>query len=110
MFTGVPGDHASNQADLVQTSLAGTRFRRVRWVAETGSTNTDAMGLAHDGEPEGQVVVADHQRAGRGRLGRTWEAPPGASLLVSVLLRPPAAVVEKCGSNSVSSLESGSAM
>jgi BirA family biotin operon repressor/biotin-[acetyl-CoA-carboxylase] ligase len=93
MFTGVPGDHASNQADLVQTLLAGTRFRRVRWVAATGSTNTDAMGLAHDGEPEGQVVVADHQRAGRGRLGRTWTAPPGASLLVSVLLRPPAAVV-----------------
>src|SRR5688500_2711884 len=93
MFTGVPGDHASNQADLVQTLLAGTRFRRVRWVAETGSTNTDAMGLAHDGEPEGQVVVADHQRAGRGRLGRTWTAPPGASLLVSVLLRPPAPVV-----------------
>jgi BirA family transcriptional regulator, biotin operon repressor / biotin---[acetyl-CoA-carboxylase] ligase len=93
MFTGVPGDHASNQADLVQTLLAGTRFRRVRWMAETGSTNTDAMGLAHDGEPEGQVVVADHQRAGRGRLGRTWTAPPGASLLVSVLLRPPAPVV-----------------
>lgn len=93
MFTGVPGDHASNQADLVQTLLAGTRFRRVRWVAGTGSTNTDAMGLAHDGEPEGQVVVADHQRAGRGRLGRTWTAPPGASLLVSVLLRPPAPVV-----------------
>jgi BirA family biotin operon repressor/biotin-[acetyl-CoA-carboxylase] ligase len=34
------------------------------------------------------VVVAEHQRAGRGRLGRTWSAPPGASLLVSVLLRP----------------------
>ena len=34
------------------------------------------------------MVVADHQRAGRGRLGRTWSAPPGASLLVSVLLRP----------------------
>jgi BirA family biotin operon repressor/biotin-[acetyl-CoA-carboxylase] ligase len=36
------------------------------------------------------VVVADFQRAGRGRLGRTWQAAPGASLLVSVLLRPPA--------------------
>lgn len=66
----------------------------VRWVAETGSTNTDAMALARDGAPEGVVVVADHQTAGRGRLGRTWEAPPGASLLVSVLLRPPAAVLD----------------
>lgn len=40
--------------------------------------------------PEGAIVVADHQSAGRGRLGRTWEAPPGKALLVSVLLGPPA--------------------
>jgi BirA family biotin operon repressor/biotin-[acetyl-CoA-carboxylase] ligase len=39
--------------------------------------------------PEGAIVVADHQTAGRGRLGRTWEAPPGKALLVSILLRPP---------------------
>ena len=39
--------------------------------------------------PEGAIVVADHQTAGRGRLGRTWEAPAGKALLVSVLLRPP---------------------
>lgn len=77
--------------------LAGTRFGRVRWVAETGSTNSDAMALARDGAPEGTVVVADHQSAGRGRLGRAWTAPPGASLLVSVLLRPPATVVGSVG-------------
>ena len=34
------------------------------------------------------MAVADHQTAGRGRLGRRWEAPPGSNLLVSVLLRP----------------------
>ncbi len=39
--------------------------------------------------PEGAVAVADVQTAGRGRLGRTWEAPAGAALLCSVLLRPP---------------------
>jgi BirA family biotin operon repressor/biotin-[acetyl-CoA-carboxylase] ligase len=39
--------------------------------------------------PEGAIAVADHQTAGRGRLGRTWEAPPGTALLVSVLLKPP---------------------
>jgi BirA family biotin operon repressor/biotin-[acetyl-CoA-carboxylase] ligase len=39
--------------------------------------------------PEGAIVVADHQSAGRGRLGRAWEAPRGKALLVSVLLRPP---------------------
>jgi BirA family transcriptional regulator, biotin operon repressor / biotin---[acetyl-CoA-carboxylase] ligase len=40
--------------------------------------------------PEGAIAVADFQTAGRGRMGRTWEAPHGAALLVSVLLRPPA--------------------
>ena len=40
--------------------------------------------------PEGAIVVADHQSAGRGRLGRTWEAPPGTSILCSLLLKPPA--------------------
>ena len=38
---------------------------------------------------EGALVVTDHQTAGRGRLGRSWEAPPGAALLFSLLLRPP---------------------
>jgi BirA family biotin operon repressor/biotin-[acetyl-CoA-carboxylase] ligase len=39
--------------------------------------------------PEGALVVAGHQTAGRGRLGRSWEAPPGKALLLSILLRPP---------------------
>lgn len=65
----------------------GTRFV-VSWIAETGSTNTDLMEAARQGAPEGTVFVADHQLAGRGRLDRRWEAPVGASLLVSVLLRP----------------------
>lgn len=38
---------------------------------------------------EGALVVADHQTAGRGRLGRSWEAPPGTALLCSLLLKPP---------------------
>jgi len=40
-------------------------------------------------DPEGAVAVADYQTAGRGRLGRTWVAPPGTAIAVSVLLRPP---------------------
>lgn len=39
--------------------------------------------------PEGALVVADQQTAGRGRLGRSWEAPPGTALLCSLLLKPP---------------------
>jgi BirA family biotin operon repressor/biotin-[acetyl-CoA-carboxylase] ligase len=72
----------------VDAAQPGTRFR-VRHVGETGSTNADLLAAAHLGEPEGLVLVADHQRAGRGRMGRTWEAPAGSALLASVLLRPP---------------------
>ncbi|MHB8670198.1 MAG: biotin--[acetyl-CoA-carboxylase] ligase [Acidimicrobiales bacterium] len=68
--------------------LSGTRFSDLRWHSETDSTNREALDLARAGAAEGVVVVADHQTAGRGRLDRTWEAPPGSSLLTSVLLRP----------------------
>ena len=78
----------------VRAAVAGTRFADVRWVAETGSTNADLMALAAQGEPGGIVLGADHQTAGRGRRGRTWEAPPGSAVLMSVLLRPPAPAVE----------------
>jgi BirA family biotin operon repressor/biotin-[acetyl-CoA-carboxylase] ligase len=60
----------------------------VTWLAETGSTNEDLVVHARSGAPHGAVVVADHQTAGRGRLGRTWQAPPGSALLCSILLRP----------------------
>ncbi|MGH9135518.1 MAG: biotin--[acetyl-CoA-carboxylase] ligase, partial [Acidimicrobiales bacterium] len=70
------------------------RFVDVQRVVETGSTNSDLLALARQGAPEGTVLVADHQTAGRGRMGRTWEAPPGSSLLVSVLLRPPVEVAD----------------
>lgn len=66
----------------------GTRFADVRRLAEVGSTNQVTAELAQAGAPEGVVVVADHQTAGRGRRGRSWEAGPGSSLLVSVLTRP----------------------
>jgi BirA family biotin operon repressor/biotin-[acetyl-CoA-carboxylase] ligase len=59
----------------------------VRHVSETGSTNADLMDLARSGAPAHSVLAADHQTAGRGRLDRTWEAPPGANLLVSLLFR-----------------------
>ena len=59
-------------------------------VASTGSTNADllARAVAAPDTPEGQVLVAEEQTAGRGRLGRTWTSTPGASLTFSVLLRP----------------------
>jgi BirA family transcriptional regulator, biotin operon repressor / biotin---[acetyl-CoA-carboxylase] ligase len=68
--------------------LAGTRFANVHWFETVDSTNRYLLQQAAAGKPEGLVAVADEQSAGRGRLGRSWIAPPGAALLVSVLLRP----------------------
>ena len=65
-----------------------TRFTDVRRFASLDSTNRYLLDEARAGAPEGVVAVADHQTAGRGRLGRTWEAPAGSNLLLSVLLRP----------------------
>jgi BirA family biotin operon repressor/biotin-[acetyl-CoA-carboxylase] ligase len=56
-------------------------------VAETGSTNADALAAARDGAAEGLVIAAEAQAAGRGRLGRGWQSLPGGSLTFSVLLR-----------------------
>lgn len=61
---------------------------QMRRVEETGSTNVDVAELARSGAPDGTAVVAAYQRTGRGRLDRTWQAPPGSSLAVSFLLRP----------------------
>jgi BirA family transcriptional regulator, biotin operon repressor / biotin---[acetyl-CoA-carboxylase] ligase len=56
-------------------------------VDETGSTNTDLLDAAAAGAPDRTVLATAHQTAGRGRLDRRWEAPPGTNLLVSLLLR-----------------------
>jgi BirA family biotin operon repressor/biotin-[acetyl-CoA-carboxylase] ligase len=55
----------------------------------TTSTNDRARALALDGAPHGTLVTAGEQRAGRGRQGRTWSAPPGQALLLSLVLRDP---------------------
>jgi BirA family biotin operon repressor/biotin-[acetyl-CoA-carboxylase] ligase len=78
-------DRAKNSA---HDRLGPTRFGPIQWFDELESTNTFLMAAARAGAPEGAVVVADHQTAGRGRLGRTWTAPPGSALLCSILLRP----------------------
>jgi BirA family transcriptional regulator, biotin operon repressor / biotin---[acetyl-CoA-carboxylase] ligase len=60
----------------------------VRRFSSLDSTNRYLLDEARAGAPTGLVAVADFQTEGRGRLGRRWEAPPGAALLASVLLRP----------------------
>jgi BirA family biotin operon repressor/biotin-[acetyl-CoA-carboxylase] ligase len=68
----------------VEPLLQGRLGRPYRFVAECPSTQR----LVGDGEPEGTTVATDLQTHGRGRLGRSWEAPARRALLVSVLLRP----------------------
>ncbi|HTJ38095.1 MAG TPA: biotin--[acetyl-CoA-carboxylase] ligase [Dactylosporangium sp.] len=68
--------------------VPGGFWTDLRVVEETGSTNADVAAAARDGAPEGLVIVAEQQTAGRGRLGRQWQSPPRAGLALSVLLRP----------------------
>jgi BirA family biotin operon repressor/biotin-[acetyl-CoA-carboxylase] ligase len=63
-------------------------WQGVTVVAETGSTNADLLARARAGAPQGTVLVAEAQTAGRGRMGRRWTSPPRSALTFSVLLRP----------------------
>jgi biotin-[acetyl-CoA-carboxylase] ligase BirA-like protein len=95
----VPEDSSPRWSDLGRPPLDGaaldaalTRdsrlWRSLQVVAEAGSTNADLVAAAGQEAPEGTVLVAEHQVAGRGRLDRVWTSPPRAGLTVSVLLRP----------------------
>jgi BirA family biotin operon repressor/biotin-[acetyl-CoA-carboxylase] ligase len=66
----------------------GRLWRDLTVRAETGSTNSDLLAAARAGAPEGTVLAAEVQTAGRGRLDRRWTCPPRAALSFSVLLRP----------------------
>lgn len=55
---------------------------------EVDSTNRWLLDACRNGAPSGTVAIARVQTAGRGRLGRTWTAPPDSALLMSVLVRP----------------------
>ena len=76
------------RAERVVAGLSSTRFTNVRVLAEVDSTNRVVRHEADAGVAEGLVVIAEHQTAGRGRLGRTWEAPASSAVLASILLRP----------------------
>ncbi|MGA4508340.1 biotin--[acetyl-CoA-carboxylase] ligase [Propionibacteriaceae bacterium G1746] len=77
-------------AAAITALLSGSRnvWHVIRTTPETGSTNADVATLASTAADEGLVLIAEHQTSGRGRLDRTWTAPPGSSLAISALLRP----------------------
>lgn len=75
--------------DLLRKRLKGNLFgKRVFHFFKTDSTNRVAMDLGYAGEPEGTVVLAEAQTAGRGRSGRVWYSERGTGLYFTVLLRP----------------------
>jgi len=63
-------------------------WREIEVVPSTGSTNADLLARALRGEPEGVVLAAEEQTAGRGRMGRSWTSPRYAALTFSLLIRP----------------------
>jgi BirA family biotin operon repressor/biotin-[acetyl-CoA-carboxylase] ligase len=67
---------------------AGGLWQAIEVTAATGSTNADLLAQASAGAPEGVVLAAEEQAAGRGRMGRAWVSPPRAALAFSLLVRP----------------------
>ena len=74
--------------DAARLARLGVPWLRFEILEAAPSTNAELAGRARAGEPEGLVLVAEHQTAGRGRLDRRWETPARAALTFSVLLRP----------------------
>jgi len=75
--------------NMLRQQLKGALFgKRIYHFFKTDSTNRVAMELGHAGEPEGAVVLAEEQTAGRGRQGRAWHSERAAGIYVTLLLRP----------------------
>ena len=79
-----PMDAGSIRAALTTTIMG----HRVDYRTSTRSTMDDARRAAEEGAPEGTLIVADEQSAGRGRFQRAWVSPPGVNLYLTLLLRP----------------------
>ena len=75
--------------DLLREQLKGSLFgKKIHHFFRTDSTNRVAMELGYAGEPEGTVVIAEEQTAGKGRAGRSWHSERAAGIYVTLLLRP----------------------
>jgi BirA family transcriptional regulator, biotin operon repressor / biotin---[acetyl-CoA-carboxylase] ligase len=81
--------------DMVRQRLKGSLFgKRIYHFFKTDSTNRVALELGHAGEPEGAIVLAEEQTAGRGRAGRSWNSERAAGIYATLLLRPRLAPVQ----------------
>ena len=81
--------------NMLRQRLKGSLFgKRIYHFFKVDSTNRVALELGHAGEPEGAVVLAEEQTAGRGRAGHTWHSERAAGIYVTLLLRPRLAPVQ----------------
>jgi len=81
--------------DMLRQRLKGSLFgKRIYHFFKIDSTNRVALELGHAGEPEGAMVLAEEQTAGRGRAGRSWHSERAAGIYMSLLLRPRLAPVQ----------------
>ena len=92
--TTSPSSPSRKHLDAVSLRRAllrpGGLWQAVEVVDRTGSTNADLLARALGGAPEGVLLAAEAQSAGRGRMGRAWVSPPRAALTFSLLVRPAA--------------------
>ncbi|HYF95653.1 MAG TPA: biotin--[acetyl-CoA-carboxylase] ligase [Symbiobacteriaceae bacterium] len=79
---------AVTAAEVLPGLATRTFGRTMEYRESVGSTNDLAKQLARGGAPEGLLVIADEQTAGKGRLGRAWSTPRGSALAMSLVLRP----------------------
>ncbi len=80
----------SLRPEYLREALKSTMFsKHINLFDQTDSTNRQAKNLWVRGAPEGTLVLAERQTAGRGRRGRTWQSPGNVNLLLSILLQPP---------------------
>jgi BirA family biotin operon repressor/biotin-[acetyl-CoA-carboxylase] ligase len=86
---GGTGEHSTTQATRAPGSAFSWRpFLSPERIEEISSTNSELAARGAAGAPEGTVLLAERQLAGRGRLGRRWLDHPGGSVLCSILFRP----------------------
>src|SRR5712672_3364723 len=81
--------------DMLRQRLKGSLFgKRIHHFFKVDSTNRVALELGHAGEPEGTIVLAEEQTAGRGRAGRSWHSERAVGIYVTLVLRPKLAPVQ----------------
>lgn len=75
--------------EFLKENLAGKCIGSpLHYYHEIGSTNDEAFHLGAAGAPEGTVLIAESQRAGKGRMQRVWYSPPGSNIYTSIIFRP----------------------